>query len=285
MNRSDSIKEIAGALAKAQGAIQAAKKDSENPHFKAKYADLASVWAACREQLSSNGIAVVQAPGECSDGRVWLETMLLHSSGEWISELLSIPLAKVDAHGFGSALTYARRYALAAMVGVAPDDDDGNAAAKHGEAVSNGPAPRTKLDGPHNVKTKLKAEIHKIQQRVAKAASDAEITAIMRDAKETIKQASRDWPELIDGDPNIEEDIGLRAFVEERRDALAPASASYEALLNAMRQQTTRPQLLAWAELNEPFLGDLSDEERRLFEVEFDAYEGSLEVVGQFSAG
>lgn len=132
MERSESIAALAAALAKAQGSIEAAKKDSENPHFKSKYADLASVWAACREALSVNNVAVVQAPGECADGRVWLTTILMHSSGEWLSEPLSIPLAKVDAHGFGSALTYARRYALAAMVGVAPDDDDGNAAASAG---------------------------------------------------------------------------------------------------------------------------------------------------------
>jgi len=128
MNHSDSIAALGAALAKAQGMIEGARKDSANPHFKSKYADLASCWDACREALSKNGLAVVQAPGEAASGVVEMTTMLVHESGEWISERLTIPLAKVDAQGYGSAVTYARRYALTAMVGIAPEDDDGNAA-------------------------------------------------------------------------------------------------------------------------------------------------------------
>lgn len=130
MEHSESMKEIATALAKAQGAMRGAVKDSANPHFKSKYADLASVWDACREQLAANSLSIVQAPGPCADGRLEMTTMLLHASGEWISETLTIPLSKVDAQGYGSATTYARRYALAAMVGIAPEDDDGNAASQ-----------------------------------------------------------------------------------------------------------------------------------------------------------
>ena len=129
MNRSEQINELATALAKAQGAVKGALKDSTNPHFRSAYADLSSVWEACREALSANGIAVVQAPSSIEAG-VCVETMLMHSSGQWCSETLSIPVQKADAQGFGSALTYCRRYGLASMVGVAPEDDDGNAAAQ-----------------------------------------------------------------------------------------------------------------------------------------------------------
>jgi hypothetical protein len=135
MLHSESIAAISAALAKTQGSLAGAKKDSTNPHFKSKYADLASVWDACREQLAANEIAVVQAPGEAAEGVVEMTTMLCHSSGEYFSEKLTIPLAKVDAQGYGSAVTYARRYALAAMVGIAPEDDDGNAATAHGPAT------------------------------------------------------------------------------------------------------------------------------------------------------
>jgi hypothetical protein len=138
MQTSENINELATALAKAQGSLEGAKKDSANPHFKSKYADLASVWDACRDALSKNSLSVVQLPGECADGKIEMTTMLLHSSGQWISERLTIPLAKVDAQGYGSAVTYARRYALAAAVGIAPEDDDGNAAVA-GKGAANGP--------------------------------------------------------------------------------------------------------------------------------------------------
>lgn len=145
MKTSESIASLAAAMAKAQATIDGAKKDSANPHFKSKYADLASVWDACRAALTANGLSVVQAPGPCVDNRLEMTTMLLHSSGEWISETLTIPLAKVDAQGYGSATTYARRYALAAMVGVAPEDDDGNAASAS-KGVDNTPAPAISKD-------------------------------------------------------------------------------------------------------------------------------------------
>lgn len=129
MRTSDSIKELATALAKAQAVMAGAKKDATNPHFRSKYADLASVWEACRDALTANGIAVVQMTEPSGEQEVRVITALFHSSGEWVSGILALPVTKADAQGYGSALTYARRYALAAAVGVAPEDDDGNAAA------------------------------------------------------------------------------------------------------------------------------------------------------------
>ena len=128
MNKSENIKELATALAKAQGQIESAKKDSENPFFKNKYADLSSVWDACRKQLSDNGLSVVQTlqPSE----RVTVVTTLLHSSGQWISGELTMTPNKSDPQGIGSCLTYNRRYSLSAIVGICPDDDDGNEASK-----------------------------------------------------------------------------------------------------------------------------------------------------------
>lgn len=128
MNKSEQIADLALSLSRAQGAIKGALKDSLNPHFKAKYADLASTWDACREQLAKNELSVVQMPDVSETGGIAVETILMHSSGQWISSRFVMPLAKPDAHGVGSAITYARRYALAAMVGIAPEDDDGNKA-------------------------------------------------------------------------------------------------------------------------------------------------------------
>lgn len=128
INQSDTIAALAEALSKAQGEMEGAKKTANNPHFRNQYADLASVWDACREALSRNGLAVIQSPGPMADGRMEMTTTLAHKSGEWMRGTLTIPLGKADAQAYGSATTYARRYALAAFVGIAPEDDDGNAA-------------------------------------------------------------------------------------------------------------------------------------------------------------
>ena len=129
MLKSDNINELGAALAKAQAVIEGALKDTANPFFKSKYADLSSVWDACRKPLTDHGLSVTQMPTEAENG-IGVETTLIHSSGQWISNTFTMPVSKADAQGVGSAITYARRYALAAMVGVAPEDDDGNAATK-----------------------------------------------------------------------------------------------------------------------------------------------------------
>jgi hypothetical protein len=127
MTRSDSIAGLAAALSKAQATMTSAKKDSTNPHFKSRYADLASIWDACREPLTKNGLAIVQLPGKDEAG-YYVETVLTHASGEFISDKLHIVPTKDDPQGLGSAITYARRYGLSAVAGIAPDDDDAEAA-------------------------------------------------------------------------------------------------------------------------------------------------------------
>ena len=128
MNQSESIAKLATALSIVQGKLSHAKKDSANPFFKSKYADLESVWDACRDLLAGNGLSVMQFPGEFIDGTMSMTTILAHSSGEWIGQEMSLPVSKPDAQSSGSALTYMRRYALAAVVGVVQADDDANAA-------------------------------------------------------------------------------------------------------------------------------------------------------------
>lgn len=127
MRTSESIAAISAALAKAQGAMGGAVKDRQNPHFRSDYATLASVIDAGRAALATNGLACVQGLSAAPDGLI-VTTRLVHASGEWIEEELCIPVAKRDAQGLGSAATYGRRYALAAMLGIAQVDDDGNAA-------------------------------------------------------------------------------------------------------------------------------------------------------------
>ena len=131
------MKEIASALVKAQKAFGPALKTSTNPHFKKNYADLAACIEAVVDALNANGIALVQQTSDCSDG-VIVETVFVHESGETFSSgRLHVPSTKHDAQGYGSALTYARRYSLMAACGIAPEDDDGNAATKKKPAIDN----------------------------------------------------------------------------------------------------------------------------------------------------
>lgn len=124
------MKLISTALVKAQKEFGPALKTSTNPHFRSRYADLSACVEAVIDALNNNGIALVQKCHESTDG-VNVETLLLHESGESLScGVLHVPASKQDPQGYGSALTYARRYSLMAACGIAPEDDDGNAASR-----------------------------------------------------------------------------------------------------------------------------------------------------------
>jgi len=130
MRTSETLTKIAPALLKAQKAITFAAKDTANPFFKSKYADLPAVIDAIKPALNDNGIVFVQTNSPSDAGFLCLTTRLMHESGEWIEDTATIPLPKNDPQGYGSAATYGRRYALAAITGLYQDDDDGNAASQ-----------------------------------------------------------------------------------------------------------------------------------------------------------
>ncbi len=172
MEHSEKIDALAAALAKAQGKITGAKKDSENPFFTSKYADLASCWDACRDAIAENGLAVVQTTkrgnpvtikwdttnektGETTAYSVDTEelvvtTTLFHESGQWLASDLPMIPRDASPQGMGSALTYGRRYGLTAMLGIAQVDDDGNAASGRGNGALKG-AHRPQGDIPKTV--------------------------------------------------------------------------------------------------------------------------------------
>lgn len=160
MEMSATISQLADALSKAQATITGAKKDSDNAFYKSKYADLESVWDACRDALTNHGLSVVQTPRTSFSQTAEIETytsrtgeprsrvkvlttiemtsVLLHTSGEWISGTLSSMLPNADPQSIGSACTYLRRYGLSALVGIASTDDDGNDANHpHGDDASS----------------------------------------------------------------------------------------------------------------------------------------------------
>jgi hypothetical protein len=165
MKMSDTITEIASALCKAQAEIDDATKTGINPVFKSKYADLAALRAVIREPLAKNDLAIMQFPRTVEGKGVEVETMLVHKSGEFMSETLFMPVHKWDAHGIGSGITYGRRYGLSAVLCVASDDDDGNGAVQAGPAPAAAPAKKaTKVD-----LVALKADGEKIAKKGTEA--------------------------------------------------------------------------------------------------------------------
>lgn len=128
--QSPEINSLLEALSKAQAKIEGAKMDASNPFFKSKYADLSSVWSAARDPLTENGLCVIQSVEVIETGQTCLCTLLGHKSGQWIKSLIPMKPLKDDPQTMGSLITYYRRYTLAAIVGISPEDDDGEQASQ-----------------------------------------------------------------------------------------------------------------------------------------------------------
>ncbi|CAB4169081.1 Essential recombination function protein [uncultured Caudovirales phage] len=168
MQKSESITGLAVALAKAQAEVENATKDSINPHFKSKYADLAEVLNTVRPVFAKHGLSFVQMPSYApmNDGGMMLcsvETMLLHSSGEYISNIASSPVTKSDPQGIGSAITYLRRYSLAAFAGIAQEDEDANGATQ---------SQKPQYKNPEAPKTLTESQVFVLRDLITKAKID-----------------------------------------------------------------------------------------------------------------
>lgn len=184
-------KQISAAFVKAQTSFAPAIKSSLNPHYKSKYVDLAGCVDAVIDSLNENGIALLQKTHLDAGGGVTVETVLIHSTGETLSGgLLHVPAPKNDPQGYGSALTYARRYSLMAACGIAPEDDDGNAASRtpasrQQPAKSNG-TPQKKDEQPKRTWKDAVAEIVDAKSAEATATKLHEHYAGFADPHDTI---------------------------------------------------------------------------------------------------
>lgn len=184
MRTSESIAALAAALAKAQAVIEGAIKDKANPAFRSRYADLAAVWDAIREPLTANGLSLVQMPDTGHLGEPVLVTRLLHSSGEWLEGMYPLNPVKQDPQGYGSAITYARRYAAMAVCGVAPEDDDGNAAS--GRSDKAAPVAPKAAAPVAAISTELKFEADNLRKIIDEATGEIALDLILKNSKELL---------------------------------------------------------------------------------------------------
>ena len=182
MNKSESITNLVGALTAFQGKMIAVKKDATNPFYQSRYATLDTIWESIRKPLSENGLSVAQTMGLTPDGKSVLETTLYHTSGEWISGTQLVNPVKDDPQSLGSAISYARRYSLSALLGiVADEDDDANIATK----------PEAKTKQPETTKAPVSSTVE-IPQKSEPSISVAQTKKIYASAKEmgiTLDQA------------------------------------------------------------------------------------------------
>lgn len=145
--QTESIAKLTEALVKVQSVMETATKDANNPFFKSKYTTLAGCWDVARKPLADNGLAVIQTTTFDEGNSVIVETTLSHISGEWVRGSLKMPLVKLDPQAVGSAITYARRYALSAMIGiVSEEDDDGESAMGRTNTTQAQPKPNVKQE-------------------------------------------------------------------------------------------------------------------------------------------
>jgi len=180
------MKELAMALAKAQAEIGAAAKSSVNPHFKSKYADLSEVWDAWQKVGPKHGLSIAQTVKLLDGGQQALVTTLLHVSGESLTSEMLLTPSKNDMQGIGSAITYARRYCMAALVGIVQDDDDGNAASS-GERT-NGNGQRTAAPRPpeNPAAAKAREDANRIREAINLSKTPAEIDRIIEVQGQTL---------------------------------------------------------------------------------------------------
>lgn len=158
MQRSESIKSLAAALSAFQGDMKSAAFNKVNPHFRNRYCDLTGLWDAARATLAKHKLAVVQSPQSAPDkGGIIIETMVLHESGEYLSDSFLMPSDKPTAQGYGSAITYGRRYALASMLGLVSDEDDDGNDATGNDRKAAAPKPKDAIPNKGDIAAALKA--------------------------------------------------------------------------------------------------------------------------------
>lgn len=203
------MKEFAKAMAALQKEIGAAAKSSTNPHFKSKYADLSEVWETWREVGPKHGFSLMQSTKTLANGTPALVTILLHESGDSIQGEYPLIPTKQDPQGYGSAMTYARRYCLAAMVGIVQDDDDGNAASAKPAPKVDKSAPGQKNDANLTADQKLAKWIESARAQIEGIRAHEEYDLWRKANEKALAKLASEYPDKYEQ---------LEVFIDGKRD-------------------------------------------------------------------
>lgn len=213
--QSEDITELAKAMAKANLELSNVKRDKDNPYFKSRYSDLSTVYDSCRKILASNGVCVIQTT-LYHNNEIVLVSTLMHESGQWIKGVYPLKPIKTDPQGYGSAMTYARRYSLLAIVGIASEDEDDDGNAANGKRVnnpSNGTSNGEKLPLKPNhlaIKSRIKSALENL--------SESKDPTMMND---TLRELTGNCDYLKIKNEDLEEILGklIEAFKTKQRSA------------------------------------------------------------------
>lgn len=238
--------------------------------------------------VTEHGFDVTFRNGRSPDGKVCVYTVLSHVGGHSEETFFELPPdgsgSKNAVQAIGSSTSYAKRYGMLEILNITTkgEDDDGSKATIY--KASGEPMPRAKLDGPHASKTALRTAVNEIISKVRAAQSNEEIDAILREGKETRKQADRDWPTLINGDPQVPEDVGLRGVVAIQRAALSE-DGMVPGMIRSMKECDTKPSLDNWRIANADAIEALDGAEARTFQLAYDLHESVIAAMDRVTAG
>jgi hypothetical protein len=260
---------------------------NRNNEVQSTYARWEDVNEAIRPLLAEHGFSLSFRTGrEGSD--ITVTGVLTHRQGHSEETTITLPSdgsgSKNAVQAVGSSTSYGKRYTAFALLNITSkgEDDDGESATKY--QASGEPMPRAKLDGPHASKTALRTAVHAMIAAVRAAQSGEEIDRILKEGKDTRKQAERDWPALINGDPQMPEDVGLKGAVEAQRAAVAD-DGMLKAMIGSMKENGTLQALANWMDANEEAVSALDGAESRTFQLAYDMHESALKLAGTVAAG
>lgn len=244
------------------------------------YAYWEDVNEAIRPLLAEHGFSLSFRTGRAGT-EVTVTGVLAHREGHSEETTITLPSdgsgSKNAVQSVGSSTSYGKRYTAFALLNITSkgEDDDGQGATY--KDARGTPMPRTKLDGPHSSKTALRTAVNAIIAAVRTAKSGDEIDNIMREGKDTIKQAERDWPMLLNGDPEIAEDTGLRGAVAAQRAAVSE-DGMVAVMIEAMKRNKTLAALGGWRDSNDEAIAALDGAEARTFQFAYDMHESALKA-------
>jgi len=260
---------------------------NNNKQVQSTYAYWEDVNEAIRPILHDFGFSLSFKTGR-NGQNITVTGILSHRLGHSEETTMELPAdgsgSKNAVQAVASSTSYGKRYTAFALLNITSKGEDDDGATATNKRADGEPVARAKLEGQHASKTALSKAIREMINGVRKATNPAQIDAILKSGKATIAQAERDWPALLNGDPNIEEGYGLKGVVAEKRRALSESPVND--IINQMKDECgTSSELSTWYVVNEEKLDALNDAERSRFDQEFEAYDAALQAAQMTRAG
>lgn len=244
------------------------------------YAKFEDIHFAIMPILTDHGFDLDYRNSTAPDGKVRVTTILTHRSGHSEETYFDLPHdgsgSKNAVQAIGSSTAYGKRYGTINILNLRISGEDDDAKSATYKDTTGEPLSRSKLEGPHSSKSALKAAVQKLRLEVGSCYEVAHLNAIMKAAAPTIEQAEQDWLALVEGDPKIPEDLGLKGDVQARRQWLKENGGMFSGMLNAMRECDSQIALDRWYGANEAAIEALDDPERRYFDAQFAIQESAV---------